>query len=438
MIRKEDSEWLDSVLGIGADEIENKQPADNESVPENVKIDIEEEIKAKLELGNDSIPNTFSDVRVEDSFVREKDRFTDEIKTASNKTEEETFTQNDLAQSQNNALKNLGREKCVGREVRIPHYRGNDNNTQRLKRKPLGVKSDRRYEGKGSDEDSKEDEGDEVGSAVRWRRSAAPSQDERKEAIAAAVTRDVKRRFDSPVSSRPTTQEFKDLLLDESRMRVEIVGDWMTPYVKEETKWRYRMYKDWLRFLEDGFGDAFDVVEDAFEEEPGGVEPSPGSEDATGRSRNPSTIREKLVSRDDPSYSAAASLRSGDQGPPVSIPVLKSEVKKVRALLDNAAGTPAAGRKMVSAPTAPASRKGSRAALYDEYIRKIADAQQSSQFRRRKRKMNAPENSRSSIAEEQRSSSGRAPKTVLENEEESVDNLDEIDYINIRNPRRSR
>ena len=108
--------------------------------------------------------------------------------------------------------------------------------------------------------------------------------------------------------------------------------------VKEETKWRYRIYKDWLRFLEDGFGDAFDVVEDAFEEEPGGVEPSPGSEDATGRSRNPSTIREKLVSRDDPSYSAAASLRSGDQGPPVSIPVLKSEVKKVRALLDNAAG----------------------------------------------------------------------------------------------------
>ena len=74
------------------------------------------------------------------------------------------------------------------------------------------------------------------------------------------VTRDVKRRFDSSVSSRPTTrstadpdddddddndndsdddrefsfwpseEEFKDLLLDESRMRVEIVGDWMTPY----------------------------------------------------------------------------------------------------------------------------------------------------------------------------------------------------------------
>jgi hypothetical protein len=49
------------------------------------------------------------------------------------------------------------------------------------------VKSERRYKVKGSDESSEEDEGDEVGSAVRWRRSSAPSQDERKEAIAAAV-----------------------------------------------------------------------------------------------------------------------------------------------------------------------------------------------------------------------------------------------------------
>ena len=28
----------------------------------------------------------------------------------------------------------------------------------------------------------------------------------------------------------PSEEEFKDLLLDESRMRVEIVGDWMTPF----------------------------------------------------------------------------------------------------------------------------------------------------------------------------------------------------------------
>ena len=77
MIRKEDSEWLDSVLGIEADEIEIKQPIHNESVSDSVKINVEEEIITKLDLGNDSIPNAFSDVRVEDSFVREKGRFTD-------------------------------------------------------------------------------------------------------------------------------------------------------------------------------------------------------------------------------------------------------------------------------------------------------------------------------------------------------------------------
>ena len=106
------------------------------------------------------------------------------------------------------------------------------------------------------------------------------------------------------------------------------------------------MYKDWLRFLEDGFGDAFDVVEDAFEEG------QDGGEQITRQPRNPTAIREKLVSRDDPSYSisdkkrARASGSGGDsassimgdglKGAPVPIPVLKSEVKKVRAMLDNA------------------------------------------------------------------------------------------------------
>ena len=99
--------------------------------------------------------------------------------------------------------------------------------------------------------------------------------------------------------------------------------------VKEETKWRYRIYKDWLRFLEDGFGDTFDVVEDAFEQGQGGVEPSP----VTGRATTTTTIREKLVSRDDPTYSSDSKKRAAA---PVPVPVLKSEVKKVRAMLDNA------------------------------------------------------------------------------------------------------
>ena len=107
--------------------------------------------------------------------------------------------------------------------------------------------------------------------------------------------------------------------------------------MKEETKWRYRMYKDWLRFLEDGFGDAFDVVEDAFQEG------QDGGEQTTRQPRNPTAIREKLVSRDDPSYSissggdsASSIMGDGLKGAPVPIPVLKSEVKKVRAMLDNA------------------------------------------------------------------------------------------------------
>ena len=52
------------------------------------------------------------------------------------------------------------------------------------RRKPITVKPDRRF---GDDGSVGEKEDDEVGSAVRWRRSAAPSQDERKEAVTAAV-----------------------------------------------------------------------------------------------------------------------------------------------------------------------------------------------------------------------------------------------------------
>lgn len=101
MIRKEDSEWLDSVLDIGADEIDNKQPVDNESVPQSVNV--QEEIKAKLKLGDDSIPG----VREEESFQQEKVNFTAEIKT-DNRIEEETFPQYNLEPSQTKSLKNLG------------------------------------------------------------------------------------------------------------------------------------------------------------------------------------------------------------------------------------------------------------------------------------------------------------------------------------------
>ena len=150
-------------------------------------------------------------------------------------------------------------------------------------------------------------------------------------------------------------------------------------------------------------------------------------------------------------------------------------------------------KKASNAPPAPesvSSRKGSRAALYDEYIRKISEAQKSSRFedigtdddyekeeknsaldsnRREvydwfgeediddnngddeeedtldmtqlKTNINSKISSRrrsSSSIKEQRSNGSLAPKKVLRNDDESVDNLDEIDYINIRNPRSSR
>ena len=50
----------------------------------------------------------------------------------------------------------------------------------------------------------------------------------------------------------PDQDEFKDMLLTESRFRVDLVGDWTAPFVKEETKWRYKLYKRWLTFLDEG------------------------------------------------------------------------------------------------------------------------------------------------------------------------------------------
>lgn len=57
------------------------------------------------------------------------------------------------------------------------------------------------------------------------------------------------------------------MLLDESRFRVETIGDWVAPLVKAETKWRYNIYKSWLGFLDQGFGDTFDIEDEDFEDE---------------------------------------------------------------------------------------------------------------------------------------------------------------------------
>eukprot|EP01041_Mallomonas_annulata_P010498 gene10498-21897_t len=63
----------------------------------------------------------------------------------------------------------------------------------------------------------------------------------------------------------PDTEEFKDLLLDESRWRVDVAGPWITPFVRQETKWRYELYKNWLKILQDGVGGGFEVRFDDFD-----------------------------------------------------------------------------------------------------------------------------------------------------------------------------
>ena len=55
------------------------------------------------------------------------------------------------------------------------------------------------------------------------------------------------------------------MLLDESRWRIDLIGDWSAPLVREETKWRYGLYRKWLQFLDEGLGDSFDVVPEGFE-----------------------------------------------------------------------------------------------------------------------------------------------------------------------------
>lgn len=71
-----------------------------------------------------------------------------------------------------------------------------------------------------------------------------------------------------PVSFWPDLDEFKDMLIDESKFRVNMAGFWTTPFVKAETKWRYKLYKGWMDFLNQGVGSAFDEEEpESFEDD---------------------------------------------------------------------------------------------------------------------------------------------------------------------------
>jgi hypothetical protein len=64
----------------------------------------------------------------------------------------------------------------------------------------------------------------------------------------------------------PSPEEFKDMLLEESKLRVGVLGDWAVPLVRGESRWRLGLYEQWLQLLDRGLlGDRFDV-EDPWKE----------------------------------------------------------------------------------------------------------------------------------------------------------------------------
>ena len=75
------------------------------------------------------------------------------------------------------------------------------------------------------------------------------------------------------------------MLLDESQWRSGLIGSWSVPLIREETKWRYKLYKNWLKFLDEGLGDGFDVVSDEFNEfyDEVDIDQGPGRRDNGGR-----------------------------------------------------------------------------------------------------------------------------------------------------------
>lgn len=65
--------------------------------------------------------------------------------------------------------------------------------------------------------------------------------------------------IETSASFFPGKEEFKDLLIEESKARIEVTGDWLKPLVQTEAKWRYGLYKAFLSFVDTDIGDGFDV-----------------------------------------------------------------------------------------------------------------------------------------------------------------------------------
>lgn len=66
---------------------------------------------------------------------------------------------------------------------------------------------------------------------------------------------------DSELSFLPSAEEFRSMLMEESRFRMRSVGGWIAPLLRIENKLRTKLYEGFLYFLDNGVGD---VVDKAF------------------------------------------------------------------------------------------------------------------------------------------------------------------------------
>eukprot|EP01039_Chlorochromonas_danica_P003309 gene3309-3630_t len=117
---------------------------------------------------------------------------------------------------------------------------------------------------------------DEVGNDVRWKGGLSAAEDldygrrsegERRTPSSRAERAEEEGETEDEREEPtfwPSREEFKDLLMEESRIRVDVLGDWLAPLVRQESRWRLSLYDRWLQFLDEGLGDRFDVVEDDF------------------------------------------------------------------------------------------------------------------------------------------------------------------------------
>lgn len=106
-----------------------------------------------------------------------------------------------------------------------------------------------------------------VGESFKWRNGAAGETEYKSRASPkSSKSTDSEPYYGdgSPVSFWPDIDEFKDMLLDESKWRVDVIGPWSAPLIRLETKWRYNLYRTWLQFLDEGIGDGFDEIPGSF------------------------------------------------------------------------------------------------------------------------------------------------------------------------------